>query len=121
MNNILKLFPKLQIIVTTHSPFIVSSIKNSKVYVCKSQIKHSVIEEETDFYSNKPVEEVLMSPLFNTSNFNIEISDLITKRKIAQNNKNSDEVERIESLLKEQNPEYFNYLNLEKIIKSIKK
>ena len=121
LNNILKLFPKLQIIVTTHSPFIVSSIKNSKVYVCKSQIKHSVIEEETDFYSNKPVEEVLMSPLFNTSNFNIEISDLITKRKIAQNNKNSDEVERIESLLKEQNPEYFNYLNLEKIIKSIKK
>lgn len=121
LKNILKLFPKLQIIVTTHSPFIVSSIKNSKVYVCKTQIDFSLIEEETDFYSNKPVEEVLMSPLFNTSNFNNEISDLIAQRKDAQNNKDFSEVERIESLLKEQNPEYFNYLNLETIIKSLKK
>jgi len=69
LQNIQKLFPKLQIIVSTHSPFIVSSVDTSRVYVCKSKIDYSVIEEETDFYINKPVEEILMSPLFDTRNF----------------------------------------------------
>lgn len=121
LKNILDLFPRLQIIVTTHSPFIVSSIKNSRVYVCKSKVDYSIIEEETDLYSNKPVEEVLMSPLFNTSNFNIEISRLIDARKQAIIDKNEDKVKKIEAKLKQSNPEYFNYLNIEELIKSIKK
>lgn len=121
LKNILTLFPKLQIIVSTHSPFIVSSIQNSRVYVCKSQIGFSIVEEETDFYSNKPVEEILMSPLFNTSNFNEEITHLIESRKEAIKNKDENEVNRIEETLKQINPEYFDYLNLEDLIKSIKK
>jgi len=121
LKNILTLFPKLQIIVSTHSPFIVSSIQNSRVYVCKSQMGFSIVEEETDFYSNKPVEEILMSPLFNTSNFNDEITHLIESRKEASRNKNESEVNKIEEELKQINPEYFDYLNLEDLIKSIKK
>ena len=121
LKNIIELFPNLQIIVTTHSPFIVSSIKHSRIYVCKSQIDHSIIEEETDYYTNKPIEEILMSPLFNTSNFSEEITDLLVRRKIAINEKNESEISQIESQLKEQNPEYFNYLNLKDILKSIKK
>jgi len=121
LQNIQKLFPKLQIIVSTHSPFIVSSVDTSRVYVCKSKIDYSVIEEETDFYINKPVEEILMSPLFDTRNFNVEISDLLDLRKKAIREKRKDEVKQIENQLLERNPEYFDYLNLESILNSIKK
>jgi predicted ATP-binding protein involved in virulence len=57
LNSILNIFPNLQIIITTHSPFIVSSVENSKVFVCKSEKDHSIIVDETDFYSNKPIDE----------------------------------------------------------------
>lgn len=121
LQNILKLFPKLQIIVSTHSPFIVSSIKNSRVYVCKSQIEYSIVEEETDYYINKPIEEILLSPLFNTSNFGTEISNLIEERKLAVKENNLDKIKEIEQKLLNVNPEYFDYLNLDNILKSIKK
>jgi predicted ATP-binding protein involved in virulence len=121
LRNIQKLFPKLQIIVSTHSPFIVSSVNNCRVYVCKSKIDYSTVEEETDFYSNKPIEEVLLSPLFDTRNFNFEISNLLELRKAAINNKDEKEAKRIENELLGLNPEYFDYLNLDSIIKSIKK
>ena len=121
IRNILELFPKLQIIVTTHSPFIVSSIPNSRVFVCQSLDNSSIIVEETDIYSNKPSEEILMSPLFNTSNFNSEISGLLKERKQAAIENNAAEVSRIEGLLLEINPEYFNYLNIESLLKSINK
>ncbi|QXP52491.1 MULTISPECIES: AAA family ATPase [unclassified Cellulophaga] len=121
LKNIQKLFPKLQIIVSTHSPFIVSSISNCRVFVCKSKIDYSIIEEETDFYSNKPIEEVLLSPLFDTRNFNSEISKLLELRKEAVNKNNKKEIKRIEDELLRINPEYFDYLNLDSIIKSIKK
>lgn len=121
LQNIQKLFPKLQIIVSTHSPFIVSSVSNCKVFVCKSKIDYSVVEEETDFYANKPIEEVLLSPLFDTRNFNTEISNLLELRKKAIIDKEKKEVERIEKELLKINPEYFDYLNLDSLIKSIKK
>lgn len=35
LNSILEMFPNLQIIVATHSPFIVGSVEGAKVYVCK--------------------------------------------------------------------------------------
>jgi predicted ATP-binding protein involved in virulence len=66
LQHILKLFPKLQIIVTTHSPFIVASVENARVFVCKSQLTHSVVKEETERFANQPIEEILMSPLFET-------------------------------------------------------
>ena len=121
LQNIQKLFPNLQIIVSTHSPFIVSSVNNCRVYVCKSKIDYSIVEEETDFYSNKPIEEVLLSPLFDTRNFNSEISNLLELRKEAINKDDKKEVKRIEKELLRINPEYFDYLNLDSIIKSIKK
>lgn len=121
LSNIQKIFPKLQIIVSTHSPFIVSSVKKCRVYVCKSEIEFSIVEEETDFYSNKPIEEILLSPLFDTRNFNFEISNLLQQRKLAHRNQNLEELERIERQLLEINPEYFDYLNIDKIIKTIKK
>lgn len=121
LENILSLFPKLQIILATHSPFLVSSIRNTRIYVCKSLIDKSIVVEETDYYVNKPIEEILLSPLFSTSNFGNTISKLLEDRKDAINSNNDEEAKRIEKMLLVINPEYFNYLNLDSILKSIKK
>jgi predicted ATP-dependent endonuclease of OLD family len=120
LRRISELFPNLQLIVTTHSPFIVSSIENSRVFVCTSQANFSIVKEETDFYSNKPVEEILMSPLFNTNNFNSTISNLLQSRKKAVVKNDLAEITRIEKALLDANPDYFSYLNLDALIKSIK-
>ncbi len=83
INSILEIFPNLQIILTTHSPFIVASVENARIYVCESRTDHSEIVDQTDEYANKPVDEILLSPLFNTQPFNEQISNLIAKRKKA--------------------------------------
>jgi predicted ATP-binding protein involved in virulence len=121
LKNILDLFPNLQLIVTTHSPFIVSSIEHSRVFVCEGKDDFSTVNEETDLYSNKPVEEILMSPLFNTSNFNIHIGELIINRKLALEVNDQEKLDLIEKELLEINPSYFQYLNIEELIRSIKK
>lgn len=121
LSNILKFFPRVQIIVTTHSPFIVSSVKHSRVYVCLDKIDHSTISEETDFYVNSPIEEILRSPLFNTSSFNEDISTLINSRKKAITDNNLKKVKTIEEKLLKLNPEYFNYLKLDEILKNLLK
>jgi predicted ATP-binding protein involved in virulence len=56
IQSIQEIFPNLQLIVTTHSPFIVSSVENAKIFVCHSKGDHAEITDETDIYSNKPVE-----------------------------------------------------------------
>ena len=121
LNSILNIFPNLQIIITTHSPFIVSSVENSKVFVCKSEKDHSIIVDETDLYSNKPIEEILQSEVFNTNPFNAEISELMNKRKMAIETKDFSKKEEIEEKLKAINPEYFSYFDIDKLIKSISK
>lgn len=120
LRNILKLFPKLQIIITTHSPFIVSSISNARIYVCSNKTDHSEIVEESDFYANSPIEEILRSPLFNTTSFNIDISQLLQQRKIAIETKNDTSKKEIEDKLLIINPEYFNYFNINEIIRNLK-
>ena len=121
LNNLLEIFPNIQIIITTHSPFIVSSVENARIFVCSSEGDGSVIKEETDFYRNKPIEEILMSPLFNTGNFNSEISELMSERKKAIASHNTDKADAIEDKLLELNPEYFNYLKIDKLIEELQK
>ena len=116
INNILAVFPNLQIILTTHSPFIVASVENARIYVCESRTDHSVIVDQTDEYANKPIDEILLTPLFDTQPFNKKISDLIAKRKKAIIK--GDEVKRkaIEEELQAINPEYFSYFDVEKLL-----
>ena len=104
LNSILEIFPNLQIIATTHSPFIVSSVENAKVFVCKSMIDHSIIVDETAQYSNKPIEEVLLSDVFNTGQFNQEITTLLEKRDEAIAIKDYELKAKLESELQSINP-----------------
>lgn len=119
LKSILEIFPNLQIIVTTHSPFIVSSVENARVYVCKSMKDHSVVVDETDIYSNMPIEEILSSPIFETLSFNDTISKLIEERKNAIEAGNFEKSQKIEEKLKEINPEYFSYFDVDKLLESI--
>ncbi len=121
LNSIIEIFPNLQIIVTTHSPFIVSSVKNAKIYVCKSMKDYSIVENKTDEYSNKPIEEILLSPVFNTNSFNTEISELMIKRKQMIERGNKETVKKIEQKLLLINPEYFAYFEMKNILKNISK
>ncbi|MEH6306182.1 AAA family ATPase [Olivibacter sp. CPCC 100613] len=123
LNSILTMFPNLQIIVATHSPFIVGSVEGSKVYVCKPHIGYSVISDETDIYSNKPINEILSTEVFGeTSPFaNEEIDKLLEARKNAIEQGNKVEENRIEEELLKINPQYFSYLDIDKIIEKIKK
>ena len=116
INNIRKVFPNLQIILTTHSPFIVASAENARIYVCESRTDHSVIVDQTDEYANKPIDEILLTPLFDTQPFNEKISDLIAARKKAIIK--GDEAKRkvIEEKLQAINPEYFSYFDVEELL-----
>lgn len=122
LNSILEIFPNLQIIATTHSPFIVGSVDGAKVYVCKSKENHSIIEDETSFYSNKPINEILISEAFaETQPFaSKEISDLIEKRKDAIENGNKKLENEFEEELLKLNPQYFSYFKLDDLIEKIK-
>lgn len=120
LQSIHELFPNLQLIVTTHSPFIVSSVENAKIFVCTSKGDHAEIIDETDLYSNKPVEEILLSPLFSTTYpFNQKISNLLQERKIAINAKDNVQKSLIEKKLIKINPQYFNFLNIDRILDDI--
>ena len=105
-------FPNLQIILTTHSPFVVSSIGGARVYTCVSKGDHSVIEDETDKYTHLPVEEILASDVFEVSSFNDDITALMKKRKEMIGAGDIQGAKEIEAKLVEINPEYFMYLNL---------
>jgi len=121
INSVQQFFPNIQIILTTHSPFIVSSIENSKVLVCEPQVDHSIVVDRSDIYSNKPIDEILVTPIFDTHPFNKEISDLLQKRKIAIQTKDEVELTKLEKKLLKINPEYFSYIEIEKKIKEISK
>ena len=69
-----KLFPNLQIILTTHSPFVVASIDGAKIYTCVPEIGYSVVNDETDKYGHMPVEEILQSDVFSTNPFNDKVA-----------------------------------------------
>jgi predicted ATP-binding protein involved in virulence len=120
IQSIQEIFPNLQLIVTTHSPFIVSSAPNAKIFVCHSTGDHAEMTDETDIYSNKPVEEILLSPLFGATHpFNQNITELLQKRKKAINTKDDVQKTKIEKELKEINPQYFNFLNIDNILGEI--
>lgn len=108
-----KYFPNLQLIVTTHSPFVVTAVDNSKVFVCVSRTDHSEILDVTESYSNLPVDEVLSGKVFGeVGPFSTQIADLLRKRKNAAEEGNKEEQDKIEKKLLELNSSYFGFLDL---------
>ncbi len=118
--NILDIFPNLQIIAATHSPFIVSSVPEARLFVCQSRGNFCVVTDETSEYSSRPVDDILLSPLFDeTQPFNEEISKLMAERKKAVEANDKAKRSEIEAKLTALNPEYFSYLNIDRLLQAI--
>ena len=56
-----QIFPNIQIILTTHSPFVLSSVDGAKIYTCKPYPGGSEVVDETEMYSTMPVDQILSS------------------------------------------------------------
>lgn len=120
LTSILSVFPGLQIIATTHSPFIVASVRGARVYVCSYNGTSCEIHEETDAYASKPVDEILLSAAFSeTQPFSEQITRLIEQRRGAIRAGDHAERKRIELQLLAINPEYFRHFGLEELIASM--
>lgn len=106
-----RLFPNLQVILTTHSPFVVSSLDGAKIYTCVPRTGYSEVMDETDKYSHMPVEEILQSDVFNVNPFNEEIEKLMSERKALISEGKIEEGKKVAEKLYAINPEYFSYMN----------
>lgn len=114
---ILDVFPKLQIVATTHSPFVLTSWPDARVHVCRYDAAEHVctVTEETSSFAHKPVDEILLSGAFDeTQPFGAEITELLAARKAAIRAGDQPARERIEKQLLELNPDYFSYLEIDK-------
>jgi predicted ATP-binding protein involved in virulence len=121
IRGILDVFPNLQIIATTHSPFLLASVPGARVFVCRYNGSTCTVSEESDSYANKPVEEILLSSAFDeTQPWSEEISALLVARKRAINEGDEEKRRRVEGLLKERNPEYFAYLDVEERLAALR-
>lgn len=113
-----KVFPNLQIIVATHSPFILASTHGARVFVCRAEGDHCVVEDVSDDYADRPIDEILLSPAFaDTQPFSQEITDLLARRKAAIAARDEAERKRIEALLLARNREYFDYFHVDELVK----
>lgn len=108
------LFPNLQIILTTHSPFVVASMDGARIYTCVPHTGYSELRDETERYGHMPVEEILMSDIFRVYPFNDQITKLMMDRKQLIENGKKEEARKVAEKLYEINPEYFSYLNIKK-------
>jgi len=77
-------FPKIQFIVTTHSPFVLSSL--SDVVIC--DLEKSFITEDLTGYSY----ESLVDSFFDTDKYSQEVKDKLTKFEELTNKNNNDEL-----------------------------
>lgn len=107
-------FPNLQIILTTHSPFVVASTDGARIYTCVPETGYSEVHDETERYAHMSVEEVLMSDAFGEVHpFNDQITELMHERKKLIESGKKEEAENIAKKLYDINPVYFAYLNFE--------
>lgn len=103
-------YPNLQIILTTHSPFVVASMDGARIYTCVPCTGFSEVRDETEKYGHMPVDEVLMSEAFNVHPFNEQITQMLRKRKQLVEAGNDAEADAVGRELYKINPEYFSYL-----------
>ncbi|MDI1433861.1 AAA family ATPase [Polyangium sorediatum] len=123
LGDVRRIFPNLQIIATTHSPFIVASIPGAKVFVCRYERdrKTCVVEDQSRSYENKPIEEILLSPAFDgTQPFGPVIAQLLVERKQAFEQGDEARRKEIEAELKARNPDYFAYLDIEERLAALR-
>ena len=121
LGDVLRIFPNLQIIATTHSPFVVGSVPGARVFVCRydAETRSATVENVTTDYADLPVEDILISPAFDgTESFGVEITELMEARKKAIETGDKAARADAEAKLYDRNPRYFSYLKLDERVRA---
>jgi predicted ATP-binding protein involved in virulence len=109
-------FPNVQIIGTTHSPFVLSSVPDAKVYVSRydAAARCCTLTDETAVYTHLSVEEILLSGAFDeTQPWGDEVSALLEARSRAIQERNESERQRLNGVLARINPTSFGWMKVE--------
>ncbi|MBX3270658.1 MAG: AAA family ATPase [Sandaracinaceae bacterium] len=110
-----EIFPHVQIVATTHSPFVVASAPaGSKVFVCEQDgAERCVVRDVSADYGHLPIGEVLASPAFSgTLPFSEEVTQLVEARRRAIDEGDEARRAQLEAQLQRLNPDEFGYLSL---------
>jgi predicted ATP-binding protein involved in virulence len=122
IRDVLSVFPNLQIIATTHSPFILTSTPGARVFVCRYHRDAGccVIEQQQERFESKPIDEVVLSDAFDsTQPFGPEISALLEQRITASREGDENTRRNIERELQQRNPQYFGFLDMEARLRAL--
>jgi hypothetical protein len=123
LGNVLRIFPNLQIIATTHAPFVVGSVAGARTYVCRydRETRSTTVENVSADYADFPVEDILNSDVFDrTASFGKEMTELMERRRRAIESGDKATREATEAELYERNPGYFAYLRLHERLRTLK-
>lgn len=76
-----EVFPKLQFIVSTHSPFVAQAARNEGIFIVRAQADGTVIVERSDFsVRGWRADQILLSPLFGLdSTRDVETEQLLAR------------------------------------------
>ena len=123
LSDVLRIFPNLQIVATTHSPFVVGSVPGARVYVCRydAETRSATVDDVSDEYADLPVEDILLSPAFDeTVSFGAEITALMETRKRAIESGDLTMRADVEAKLYHRNPRYFSYVKLDEHLRALR-
>ena len=115
--SIRELFPNLQLIVATHSPLILASVKDARVFVCQAENERCTVTDVSAGYADKPIDEILLSAAFaETQPFSLEITNLLERRRQAILAGQKSHQAELEQQLLARNREHFGYLEIKKLL-----
>lgn len=115
-----ELFPQVQLIAVTHSPFVLASVHRPRVYVCRTAGEgaalHSVIEEVSESYANRPIDEILTTRAFDeTWPYAEEIAKLLDEHRTAPAHRRRE----LEAKLLQRNPMAFAGFRFEQELREL--
>ncbi|MDZ7896408.1 MAG: AAA family ATPase [Arcicella sp.] len=82
MRHLSEQFPKIQFIVTAHSPLIVQSATNANVIVLKRQGNQVVVDNDPVSVKNWRIDQILASDMFGVSMRDEETTQKLNRRKV---------------------------------------
>ena len=110
------LFPNVQIIATTHSPFVLASMPGARVYVSRydAQARACTLTDETAAYAHLSIEEILLSEAFDeTQPWGEEVTALLAERARAIASKDEAARRAVNARLARINPASFGWMKVE--------
>lgn len=109
-----ELFPNVQIVATTHSPLVLSSVPDAKVYTCRYvEEERACAIDASGGYSGKAVQEILASDAFEeTPPWSEEVMALLRAHGEAIRLHDVERQRELEDRLVEANPTYFAFLRV---------